>query len=126
QERRGAVEEPLAPPGYALRPRALGYFGLGFCGLTLLMASDAHFALSVPLGLLSALLAGFGAMDFAGCFDVEATKRVEIEDAHAAKARGLQLLASGVVWLLALRVAVAGVLPLHAWLAPLLVTLTSC
>ncbi|HXK20063.1 MAG TPA: hypothetical protein VNG33_19765, partial [Polyangiaceae bacterium] len=63
------MEEPLVPPGNAPRPRSLLYVVGGFCALVVLMASDAHFALSLPLGLLALLLTGFGALDFAGCFD---------------------------------------------------------
>ncbi|HYP88143.1 MAG TPA: glycosyltransferase family 39 protein, partial [Polyangiaceae bacterium] len=116
------MEEPLAPLGNAPRPRSLVYAALGFVALTLLMASDAHSAWSVPLGLLSALVASFGLLDFAGCFDDAAAPTL------AAPAFGPRLWQGAVasaVWVLVLRLAVAGVLPLHAWLAPLLVTLSS-
>src|SRR6478752_9981853 len=89
------------------------------------MASDAHSAWSVPLGLLSALLASFGVLDFAGCFDdAEPTSVVQLS-LTSLRPRLLQAGAAGVLWVLTLRGAVAGVLPLHAWLAPLLVTLSS-
>ena len=119
------MEEPLVPPGNALRPRSLVYFGLGFCGLVVLLASDAHFVLSVPLGLLAALLAGFGAMDFAGCFDDARAAELGSRSLAELRPRLLETGAAAVLWVAALRLAVAGVLPHSAWLAPLLVTSTS-
>ena len=118
------MEEPLAPPGNALRPRSLLYALLGFSALTVLLASDAHFVLSVPLGLLAALLTAGAALDCAGCFDDVAVP-VERPTMPRLRRRALAALASCLSWVLALRLAVAGVLPLHAWLAPLLVTATS-
>ena len=119
------MEEPLAPPGNALRPRSLAYAAAGFAGLVVLVAQDAHFALSVPLGLLAAALAAFGVLDFTGCFD-DPDVPGQISWALPQLApRLLQLGAAAASWVTALRVAVAGVLPAPQWLAPSLVTVTS-
>ena len=119
------MEEPLAPPGNALRPRSLAYAAAGFAGLVVLVAHDAHFALSVPLGLLAAALAAFGVLDFTGCFD-DPDVPGQISWALPQLApRLLQLGAAAASWVTALRVAVAGVLPAPQWLAPSLVTVTS-
>jgi 4-amino-4-deoxy-L-arabinose transferase-like glycosyltransferase len=119
------VEEPLVPPGNALRPRSLLYAAVGLVTLVLLMASDAHFALSVPLGAIAALVAGFGVLDFAGCFDDSQPPELGRWTIRQLRGRLLELGLCTLLWLLALRLAVAGVLPGHRWLAPLLVTLTS-
>ena len=119
------MEEPLVPPGNAPRPRSLIYAGAGFCALVVLVGSDAHFGLSVPLGLMCALLSGFGALDFAGCFDDAAAAELGTRSLTELAPRLLQLGGAALLWVLALRLAVAGVLPQPAWLAPSLVTLTS-
>lgn len=119
------MQEPLVPPGNPLRPRALGYALGATLVLIVLMASDAHFAWSVPLGLLAAGVAAFGALDFTGCFDDTAEPTLGRLTLAALRPRLLELLAALVVWVFALRLAVAGVLPGHVWLAPALVTATS-
>jgi 4-amino-4-deoxy-L-arabinose transferase-like glycosyltransferase len=119
------VEEPLAPPGNALRPRSLAYAVVGFVGLVVLVAHDAHFALSVPLGLVAAALAAFGVLDFTGCFDDPDEPGQNRWSLAQLGPRLLQLGAASLAWVMALRVAVAGVLPAPRWLAPSLVTVTS-
>jgi 4-amino-4-deoxy-L-arabinose transferase-like glycosyltransferase len=114
-----------APPGNALRPRSLGYALVGFAALVVLLASDAHFVLSVPLGLGAALVAAFGALDFAGCFDdPRAPERGRLTLAGL-RSRLLEAGATTLLWVLVLRLAVAGTLPHHAVVAPLAVTLAS-
>jgi 4-amino-4-deoxy-L-arabinose transferase-like glycosyltransferase len=119
------VEEPLALPGNALRPRSLAYTALGFTALVVLVAHDAHFALSVPLGLLAVALAAFGVLDFAGCFDDPDAPAQKCWSLAQLAPRLLQLAVASLAWVMALRVAVAGVLPSPRWLAPSLVTVTS-
>jgi 4-amino-4-deoxy-L-arabinose transferase-like glycosyltransferase len=119
------VEEPLVPPGNALRPRSLSYIAVGFCALVVLTASDAHFALSVPLGILAVAIAAFGALDFTGCFDDAQPAQLGSRSLASLAPRLLETGGAAVLWVGALRLAVAGVLPHLAWLAPLLVTLTS-
>ena len=119
------MEEPLVLPGNPLRPRALGYAIAGLVLLVVLMASDAHWALSVPLGILAAASSAWGWLDFAGCFDDVAEPRAGRFSLRQLRPRLLELGLALVLWLAALRLAVAGVLPGHAWLAPLLVTLCS-
>ena len=126
------MEEPLVPPGNAIRPRSLLYVVAGFCALVVLMASDAHSALSVPLGLLAALVASFGALDFAGCFDdalepsQPSAPSLGPQSLMQLAPRLLELGGSALLWVLTLRLAVSGRLPHHAVVAPILVTLTSC
>lgn len=119
------MEEPLVPPGNALRPRSLIYAAAGLVALVVLMASDAHFGLSVPLGVVATLVAGFGVLDFVGCFDDSQSPELGRWTTRQLRGRLLELGLGSLAWLLALRLAVAGVLPGHRWLAPLLVTLTS-
>jgi 4-amino-4-deoxy-L-arabinose transferase-like glycosyltransferase len=118
------VEEPLAPPGNALRPRSLVYAALGLVGLVVLMASDAHLAWSVPLGLLAALVASFGCLDFTGCFDDAVAPEREWTLGELGR-RVWPFGASVVVGVLALRLAVAGVPPQARWLPAALVTASS-
>jgi 4-amino-4-deoxy-L-arabinose transferase-like glycosyltransferase len=119
------VEEPLVPPGNALRPRSLIYVALGFCALVVLMASDRHSALSVPLGLLAVVLAAFGALDFTGCFDDARAAELGSRSLAGLAPRLVETAGAGLLWVGALRLAVAGVLPHPVWLAPSLVTLSS-
>ncbi len=119
------MEEPLAPPGKPLRPRSLLYAVAGLLALVVLMASDAHFSLSVPLGLVAVVLATFGALDFAGCFDDAGEPSLGQGAWRELRRRLLVVGVSALVWVLALRLAVSGALPGQHWLAPLLATLTS-
>lgn len=119
------MEEPLVPPGNPLRPRALLYALAGVALLVVLMASDAHWALSVPLGMLAAAVSAGGFLDFAGCFSDASEPRAGRYSWRQLRPRLLELLLVSLLWLLTLRLAVAGVLPGHAWLSPLLVTLCS-
>jgi 4-amino-4-deoxy-L-arabinose transferase-like glycosyltransferase len=121
------VEEPLAPPGNPLRPRSLLYAVAGLVTLVVLMASDAHFSLSVPLGLVAALVAAFGALDFAGCFADAGGDEPSLGQGSWSELRKrlLEVGVSALVWVIALRLAVSGTLPGHHWLAPLLATVTS-
>lgn len=119
------MEEPPVPPGNPLRPRALGYALAGLAALIVLMASDAHWVMSVPLGIAAAWVSAFGLLDFAGCFDDATEPRAGAATLRQLRPRLLELGLVVLLWLGALRLAVAGVLPGHAWLAPLLVTLCS-
>lgn len=118
------MEESLVPPGNAWRPRALLLTLPSFAALVVVMASDAHWVLSVPLGAVLACLTSFGLLDFAGCFDDRTPSATTLTLGQCwppLRELGLALL----FWLLALRAAVAGTLPHHALTAPLLVTTTS-
>ena len=64
-----ALPERLVPPGNRLRPRGLLLLALGLLVLLWLMASDRHFAFSVPLGAVAALLAALGVLETLGTFD---------------------------------------------------------
>lgn len=117
------MEEPLVPPGNVPRPRSLVYLLLGMGGLTLLFGSDAHFVLSVPIGALLALLAAFGALDAAGCFDDSSPAGIGSLTLRQLRPRLLVALGCGLGWLLALRLAVAGVPGNLPWLGSMAVTL---
>ncbi len=121
------MEEPLAPPGNALRPRSLVYVALGFVALVVLLASDASFGLSVPLGLLSASVAGFGVLDFMGCFDDPEAPGIGLGDYSPRQLAGrlLVLGVASILWVMVLRLVVAGLPPQPSWLGPLLVTASS-
>ena len=105
------MEEPLVPPGNALRPRALFYAIPALVALIVLMACDAHFALAVPLGLLAVGVIAFGVLDFAGCFDhVESAPPTAL--ALRALAPRLWVLAgAALAWVLSLRQVVEGARP---------------
>lgn len=121
------MEESLAPPGNALRPRSLVYVALGLCALVVLMASDAHSGLSLPLGLLAVAVASFGLLDFAGCFDDPEPTDAGL-GAWSLRQLGGRLLAVGllsVLWVVALRLVVAGLPGLPGWVGSALVTATS-
>jgi 4-amino-4-deoxy-L-arabinose transferase-like glycosyltransferase len=119
------VEEPLVPPGNPLRPRALGYALAGLVLLVVLMASDAHWALSVPLGILATVVSAWGLLDFAGCFDDVVEPRAGCFSLRQLRPRLLELGLVLLLGLAALRLAVAGILPGHVWSAPLLVSVCS-
>jgi 4-amino-4-deoxy-L-arabinose transferase-like glycosyltransferase len=117
------VEESLVPTGNPPRPRSLLYLLLGVAALSLLFASDAHFALSVPLGLAAALLSAFGVLDFVGSFDDAQPASLRPISLSRLKPRLLELAVVSLLWLLSLRLAVAGVPARLPWLRPALVTL---
>jgi 4-amino-4-deoxy-L-arabinose transferase-like glycosyltransferase len=120
------VEEPLEPHENALRPRSLVYAALGFAALVVLLASDAHSSLSVPLGVLATCVCAFGALDFAGCFDdPDGAVPASTLSFTNLRPRLLEAAATALLWVLVLRLAVAGVLPRHELLAPLAVTVAS-
>ncbi|HEX2874864.1 MAG TPA: glycosyltransferase family 39 protein [Polyangiaceae bacterium] len=121
------MEEPLVPPGNALRLRALLYAVPALLALIVLMACDAHFALAVPLGLLALGVVGFGVLDFAGCFDDASEPSAPTAELTLGvlAPRLLLLAVCWLAWVLSLRLAVAGVAPTLRWLPPALVTLTS-
>jgi 4-amino-4-deoxy-L-arabinose transferase-like glycosyltransferase len=118
-------EQPLAPPGNPLRPRSLVALLTGFVALCVIFASDAHWAGSLPVGVLAALLATVGALDFAGCFDDAREPSLGSWSFARLGPRLLEVGGASACWLLAVRLAVGGSLPGHVWLAPLLVTLSS-
>ncbi len=115
----------LIPPGNPLRPRALVYALAAGTLLLVLMASDAHFALSVPLGLMLVLVLSFGVLDFAGCFDDAGEPALGRVSLAVLAPRLVEVAAAGVGWLVALRLAVAGSLPGQLWSAPLLIGVAS-
>jgi hypothetical protein len=119
------VEAPLEPSSNALRPRSLTYAVLGFASLVLLLSSDAHFTLSVPLGLLATLVCAFGVLDFAGCFDDDVPESARSLTLTDVRPRLVEAAATALLWVLVMRLAVAGSLPWHAVSAPVAATAAS-
>ena len=109
------MEEPLVPPGNPLRPRSLWYLLPALLGLIVLMASDAHWALTVPVGAILACVAAAGVLDFSGCFDDAGEPALGRFALSTLRRPSLELLVAVVAWVVALRAAVAGSLPAHAW-----------
>ncbi len=116
-------DEPLVPPGNPLRPRSLIALGLGFVALCVSFASDARWSFGLALSLAAAALATFGALDFAGCFDDEEPATLGRWRIARLKPRLIEVSGAALCSVLALRVAVAGVLPAHRWTSSLAVTL---
>jgi 4-amino-4-deoxy-L-arabinose transferase-like glycosyltransferase len=122
--------ERLIPSGNPARPRQLGWAVAALVPVFLLMASDGHFGLSVPLCLSGLLIAAFAVLDALGTFDDAAATPGAAEQSLATTPSlrsiaprlaelGGALLATVIV----LRLAVAGVLPHPVLSAGLLVTL---
>jgi 4-amino-4-deoxy-L-arabinose transferase-like glycosyltransferase len=118
-------EEPLAPPGNPLRPRSLLALLGGLSTLCVVFASDAHWVGSLPLGLLATLVAAFGALDFAGCFDDSDPSTLGAFRPAQLRPHFLELAGAALCGVLSVRLAVAGSLPASPWLAPALVTLSA-
>ena len=121
------MEEPLAPPGNALRPRSLAYAALGLCALVVSMASDGHSSLGMPIGLLALAVASFGVLDFAGCFDDAGPPDPRLGEWTLRRlgSKLLALLLASVSWVATLRLAVAGPEWLPSWAGSLLITASS-
>jgi 4-amino-4-deoxy-L-arabinose transferase-like glycosyltransferase len=116
---REAEAPPLVPPGNPLRPtRAL----VALSGLLvpfLLMTMDVHSALSVPVGFLGIAVGAWAVLDFAGTFDDAPETSVAFGDLFA---RLVELVGSTLVFVLSVRLAVAGRLPWPRFVAGILVT----
>ncbi|HEV8244859.1 MAG TPA: hypothetical protein VGP93_03790, partial [Polyangiaceae bacterium] len=67
-ERRSS-EPPLTPPGNKPRPRKYWRAVAALAPVFVLMTSDMHFALSVPLGLIGCALGAWAILDALGTFD---------------------------------------------------------
>lgn len=111
--------EPLVPEGNAFRPKSALYAALSAAVPFLLMTANIHSPLSVPLGLLGCLLAGFFLLDFLGTFD-DATDAQPIT-LRAVGPRLVELAGSVTLFVAAARLAVAGRLPFATYTAGLLV-----
>jgi 4-amino-4-deoxy-L-arabinose transferase-like glycosyltransferase len=88
----------------------------------LIMVSDRRWSFSVPVGLIGCLIASLGILDLIGAFDEEPEQVAVQSDLSKVGPRVIELVASGIVLVAALRLAVAGVLPKPILTAALLVT----
>src|SRR6478736_3670733 len=128
----GSEFDALIPKGNAARPKRAWWAVAALVPVFLLMATDGHFALSVPLCLSGLLIATFALLDALGTFDDAAPSPASVESPAstngAPSLRSIaprlgELAAAVVATLVILRLAVAGVLPHQVLSAGVLVTL---
>ena len=117
-------EPHAAAPPRPERRRGLGGLVLAVAGcfpVFAVMASDRHWSFSVPLGVLGCLVAIWGIFDALRLFEDEApsTSRVTLQELLP---RTIEWLASIVILIALLRLAVAGVLPWPRLLGALSIT----
>lgn len=115
-------EPELYPPGNPQRPMGLLVALGGALPVFLLMASDVHSAVAVPIGFLGCLVAALGLLYFAGTFDDRDAEVRGSTSLAALAPRLVELVASTGASIAALRLAVAGVLPAPIVTSALLVT----
>jgi 4-amino-4-deoxy-L-arabinose transferase-like glycosyltransferase len=118
-ERDPAATRPKAPL-HPVRGSLLTLIGVA--APFLIMAADRHFSFSVPVGFVSLLIATCGVLDLLGTFDERARERTTQLELGALLPRLVELIAAVVVQIVALRLAVAGVLPKPIFTAAVLVT----
>lgn len=124
--------DALIPKANPARPRRLWWAAAALVPVFLLMATDGHFELSVPLCVSALLIAIFALLDALGTFDDAAPVAVGSHAAHAdppslrsIAPRLAELAFALIATLVVLRLAVAGSLPRPALSAGILVTLGS-
>ena len=88
----------------------------------LIMASDRRFSFSVPVGFVGCLIASFGILDLVGAFDHKSEEVSQRSELSKFGPRLVEFIASGIVLVASLRLAVSGVLPKPILLAAVLVT----
>ena len=124
--------ERLIPNGNPTRPKKLWWAFAALVPVFLLLASDGHSGLSVPLCVTGLLIASFALLDALGTFDDAAPAREITADSllerGAPSLRGItprlaELGGALLATVVALRLAVAGTLPRPALCAAILVTL---
>ncbi len=116
--------EALIPKGNRLRPRWFYVAAASLLPLFLLMASDRHFALSVPLGAGTLLFAAYALLSALGTLDDPGSEESGAEHVSL-RALAPRLVETGgalVAVVFALRLAVGGALPSPVLAAALLVT----
>jgi 4-amino-4-deoxy-L-arabinose transferase-like glycosyltransferase len=115
-------EPPLTPPGNTPRPRQWWLAAAALLPAFVLMTTDTHFAVSVPLGLLSCAVAAWAMLDALGSFD-DALPLVALPvRVKSLMPRLIEFVGSSVALIAALRLAVAGLLPWPMLSGALLVT----
>ncbi len=116
-------EQRLFPRGNPTRPRSLVAALFAFAVPFLLMATDGHHAVSIPLGTLACVTGSLALLDFLGTFD-DPYEGAPREVGRLLPRLG-ELTASIVVVVAVLRLAVAGRLPWSLASAALLITASS-
>ena len=119
--------EPLFPRGNPARPQRLWWAFAALVPVFLLMATDGHFDLSVPLCAVGLSIAAFAVLDALGTFD-DAARASEASASASPSLRSIsprlaEFAAALIATVVALRLAVAGGLPKPMFSAGLLVTL---
>ncbi len=104
-------EPPLTPAGNTPRPRKWALAVGALVPLFVLMSTDIHFTLSVPLGVLCCVIAAWAMLDALGTFDDALPADLPQPDKKLLVPRVVELAGSTIALLAALRLAVAGVLP---------------
>jgi 4-amino-4-deoxy-L-arabinose transferase-like glycosyltransferase len=112
-------DPPLVPRGNPPRPSRALVVVLGLVTPFLLMTMDVHSAFSVPIGFLGIVVAAWGVLDLAGTFD-------DLPEGSTSFGRVgvrlVELAASLLLFVLAVRLAVLGSLPLPRLSAAVLVS----
>jgi 4-amino-4-deoxy-L-arabinose transferase-like glycosyltransferase len=118
-----AVCEPELTQRNALHPvRGTLVALLGAALPFLIMASDRHWSFSVPVGMVSCLVATWGLLDLLGTFDDPAEQVVKSTTLSQLWPRLVELVAGVVALVAVLRLSVAGVLPKPVLSSAVLVT----
>ncbi len=97
---------------------------LGMAATTALMASHRNFGFSVPAGFVAFLLAALGLLDLFQCFDEDPQRASTPLSGTEISRRLVELTIAGVASVVALRLAVSGILPMPRLSAALLVPAT--
>ncbi len=116
------AEPALTPPGNPPRRKQWWLAAAALLPWFVLLTTDLHFALSVPLGFVCCALAAWAILDALGTFDDARSSNEEPVPLKRLAARLTELAGSSIALILALRLAVAGMLPLPVVSAALLVT----
>ncbi len=105
-------QPPVLPPGNPLHPVRGGLTALIAAAIPfLIMTTDRHWSFSVPVGIVCCMVAAWGVLDLLGTFDDDADVVVGKTTLHKLLPRLGEVLASVVVFIVLLRLAVSGVLP---------------
>ncbi len=105
-------EPPVVPPGNPLHPIRGTLITLVAAVIPfLIMTTDRHWSFSVPVGIVCCLVAAYGVLDLLGTFDDAEDVVVGKTTLHDLLPRLGELVASVVVLIVLMRLAVAGVIP---------------
>jgi 4-amino-4-deoxy-L-arabinose transferase-like glycosyltransferase len=117
-----AEPQPAAPAPKLHLVRGTLITLLGALVPFVIMTCDRRFSFSVPVGFAGCLIAACGILDLIGAFDDAGERVVVRSEAAKIMPRLIEFVASGVVLVAALRLAVAGVLPKPMLTAAVVIT----